>query len=122
MYRTSDERRAAIQRLRADPSLRERLCREGRAAYEAEFSEGAFLTHTSLEVLRTLLLPNCRAPVQTICGDAPAQAGRWPRRFFFTPNAGPTNGANVPEPHPPACRPITILCIIRLDPAVRWFP
>jgi glycosyltransferase involved in cell wall biosynthesis len=53
-YRTVDELRVAIARLSADPSLRERLGREGRAAYEAEFAEDAFLNHY-LDVTRALL-------------------------------------------------------------------
>ena len=54
MYRTPAELRAAIDRVLSDPALRARLVREGRAAYDAEFAEPAFLAHY-LEVTRTLL-------------------------------------------------------------------
>jgi len=54
MYRTTDELRSAIDRVRTDPALRARLGDEGRAAYEAEFSEDAFLSHY-VEVTRALL-------------------------------------------------------------------
>jgi glycosyltransferase involved in cell wall biosynthesis len=54
LYSTAAELREAIERLRADAALREQLGREGRAAYEAEFAEDAFLSHY-LAVSRTLL-------------------------------------------------------------------
>ncbi|MFQ5667866.1 MAG: glycosyltransferase [Candidatus Binatia bacterium] len=53
-YRTAEELRAAIEALRADPSLRARLGCEGRAAYETEFAEPAFVNHY-LAVVRELL-------------------------------------------------------------------
>lgn len=59
MYRTSAELRDAIERLRRDPQLRDRLGREGRAAYELEFAEAPFLqnylrvVHGLLECKRT---------------------------------------------------------------------
>jgi glycosyltransferase involved in cell wall biosynthesis len=53
-YRDSAELRAAVDRLILDPVLRGRLGDEGRVAYEAEFSEGAFLNHY-VEVVRSLL-------------------------------------------------------------------
>ena len=45
MYRSDDQLRRAICRLRDDAELRARLGAEGRRAYEAEFAEEAFLTH-----------------------------------------------------------------------------
>jgi glycosyltransferase involved in cell wall biosynthesis len=54
MYRTVEELRAAIDQLRSDPALRERLGRNGRTAYEAEFAEPAFLEHY-VDLTRTLL-------------------------------------------------------------------
>ena len=54
MYRTTDELRSAIERVRTDGALRARLGGEGRAAYEAEFAEDAFLSHY-VEVTRALL-------------------------------------------------------------------
>jgi glycosyltransferase involved in cell wall biosynthesis len=54
MYRTPEELRAAIEELRGNRSLRERLGREGRAAYEAEFAEEAFLSHY-VQLTRELL-------------------------------------------------------------------
>ncbi len=54
MYRTAEELRAAIEQLRLSPQLRARLGREGRAAYDAEFAEDAFLTHY-LAVVHELL-------------------------------------------------------------------
>jgi glycosyltransferase involved in cell wall biosynthesis len=54
MYRTDDELCASIDRISSDAALRERLGREGRAAYEAEFAGDAFLSHY-LAVTRALL-------------------------------------------------------------------
>src|SRR5262249_16709305 len=54
MYRTADELRAAIERLRTDSALRERLGREGRTAYQTEFAESPFLTNY-VAVVRELL-------------------------------------------------------------------
>lgn len=54
LYRTAGELRTALERLRDDPTLRARLGDEGRAAYEAEFAENAFLDHY-VGVVRELL-------------------------------------------------------------------
>lgn len=54
MYRTPDELSAALRRLRDEPDLRDRLGREGRTAYEAEFGEEPFLSHY-LDVVHALL-------------------------------------------------------------------
>jgi glycosyltransferase involved in cell wall biosynthesis len=53
-FGTEDELRSAIDRLRDDPELRDRLGRQGRAAYDAEFAEGPFIEHY-LAVIRELL-------------------------------------------------------------------
>jgi glycosyltransferase involved in cell wall biosynthesis len=74
MYRSTDELRSAIDRLCNDRALRERLGREGRAAYEAEFAENAFLTHY-VAVTRALL-----ATKRSGCRVA-LPAGAVPRRF-----------------------------------------
>ena len=54
LYRTTSELEAALARLRDDEALRERLGREGRAAYEAEFAEASFLRNY-LAVVEELL-------------------------------------------------------------------
>ncbi len=45
LYRTEEQLRDAIQRLCTDPSLKERLGREGRTAYDTEFAEQPFLAN-----------------------------------------------------------------------------
>jgi glycosyltransferase involved in cell wall biosynthesis len=59
LYRSEAELRAAIDRLRGDAELRDRLGREGHRAYESEFAEPAFLTH--YETLARALLAAKRA-------------------------------------------------------------
>ena len=54
LYRTTSELETALGRLRDDQALRERLGREGRAAYEAEFAEESFLQNY-MDVVRALL-------------------------------------------------------------------
>jgi len=54
-FSTDDELRLAINKLLYDTELRDRLGRDGRAAYEAEFSGQAFLEHY-LSVVRQLLV------------------------------------------------------------------
>jgi glycosyltransferase involved in cell wall biosynthesis len=54
-FSTDDELRLAIDKLLRDTELRDRLGRCGRAAYDAEFSEGSFLEHY-LSVVRQLLV------------------------------------------------------------------
>jgi glycosyltransferase involved in cell wall biosynthesis len=54
MYRTTEELCTAIEQVRASPELRACLGRQGRAAYDAEFAEDAFLTHY-LAVVHELL-------------------------------------------------------------------
>jgi glycosyltransferase involved in cell wall biosynthesis len=53
-FSTEDELRSAIDRLKNDPGLRDRLGQQGRAAYDAEFGEGPFIEHY-LSVVRQLL-------------------------------------------------------------------
>lgn len=53
-YKTDDQLREAVQRLKDEAGLKKRLGDEGRRAYEAEFAEGAFLGHY-LGVVRELL-------------------------------------------------------------------
>ncbi|MBW8041912.1 MAG: glycosyltransferase family 4 protein [Planctomycetes bacterium] len=53
-FSTEDELRSAIDRLRSDPELCDRLGRQGRVAYDAEFGEAPFLNHY-LAVVRRLL-------------------------------------------------------------------
>jgi glycosyltransferase involved in cell wall biosynthesis len=76
LYRTDEELKSAIARMRDDSALRERLGKEGRAAYEAEFAEVPFLRHY-LDVVRELLAnrragttawARQRSPVQEIAG------------------------------------------------------
>ncbi|MCK6554752.1 glycosyltransferase family 4 protein [Candidatus Binatia bacterium] len=82
LYRTADELRDALDQLRSDPALRQRLGREGRIAYEAEFAEDAFLDHY-VGVVRALLA-NRRAGRPAVApdgrGDDQRIAGR---RVYF---------------------------------------
>lgn len=85
MYRTPDELRAAIMQLRDDPALRTRLGRAGRAAYDAEFAEDAFISHY-VDVVRALL-SNKRAgrPAVSPNGGAPGSEQHLTgRRVFFS--------------------------------------
>jgi glycosyltransferase involved in cell wall biosynthesis len=54
-FSTDAELRSAIDKFLSDMELRNRLGRQGRAAYDAEFSEGSFLEHY-LSVVRRLLI------------------------------------------------------------------
>jgi glycosyltransferase involved in cell wall biosynthesis len=54
LYHNEAELRSAIARLHSDTDLREQLGRQGRAAYDAEFAEAAFLHHY-LAVVQALL-------------------------------------------------------------------
>ncbi len=54
MYRTEGQLRDAIECLRDDRTMRERLGREGRTTYESEFAEESFLQHY-MAVVRELL-------------------------------------------------------------------
>jgi glycosyltransferase involved in cell wall biosynthesis len=53
-YLTDDDLVRALHRFATDPAFRDELGLEGRAAYEAEFEEGAFLRHYE-QVVRELL-------------------------------------------------------------------
>ena len=86
MYRTDDELRTAIARLQTDASLRERLGREGRAAYDAEFAETPFLRHY-LAVVQELLEKKSSGQAMgatSMMSDPPLLAGR---PVFFAQNA-----------------------------------
>jgi hypothetical protein len=78
MYRTDDELRAAIERMRSDAMLRERLGYEGRAAYEAEFAEAPFLQHYLAVVYELLArkLAGQRFEQPDVAADLPLLAGR----------------------------------------------
>ncbi len=80
MYRNGEELHAAIHRLSADPSVRERLGREGRAAYEAEFAEEAFLTHYLAVVEALLARKQSRQP---LAGAVEAASARMAGRQVF---------------------------------------
>ena len=79
MYRTLDELGAAIDTLRADTALRQRLGSQGRDAYEAEFAAPAFLSHY-LDVVRALLAKKRAGEPLRAAGDdacaAPLGGGR----------------------------------------------
>jgi len=76
MYRTPEELRAAIEQMLRDATLRQRLGREGRTAYEAEFAEDAFLTHY-LAVVGELLARKRDGIAMDPAGDQPGLlAGR----------------------------------------------
>jgi glycosyltransferase involved in cell wall biosynthesis len=83
-YRTSDELRDALHALLGDPALRQRLGREGRKAYEAEFAEDAFLRHY-LDVVRTLLAR--KRDGQPLAGRIGAQSRLAGRQVFLTASA-----------------------------------
>jgi glycosyltransferase involved in cell wall biosynthesis len=53
-FNTEGELHSAIDQLRSDGNLRDRLGQQGRAAYDAEFAEGPFLQHYLAEVHRLL--------------------------------------------------------------------
>jgi hypothetical protein len=78
MYRTDDELRAAIERMRTDAMLRERLGDEGRTAYEAEFAEAPFLRHYLAVVYELLARKRAGQPFEQPDGttDLPLLAGR----------------------------------------------
>ena len=77
MYRDTPELRAAIDALHTDAGLRLRLGRQGRAAYEAEFAEDAFLRHY-LAVVHALLAKKRTGEPATAVTDGRPQllAGR----------------------------------------------
>jgi glycosyltransferase involved in cell wall biosynthesis len=78
MYRTDDELRAAIERMRTDAVLRERLGCAGRAAYEAEFAEAPFLRHYLAVVYELLARKRAGQPFDQldVTADLPLLAGR----------------------------------------------
>ena len=86
LYRTADELRAAIEELRADHALRERLGREGRAAYEAEFAEEVFLSHY-VSVTRALLEKKCAGALADAPDAAPSASLLAGRQVFFAPES-----------------------------------
>lgn len=53
-FDTENELRSAVKKLHSDTELRNRLGRQGRVAYDAEFGEGPFLEHYLSEVRRLL--------------------------------------------------------------------
>jgi len=53
-FTNDEELKVAVSRFVDDPTLRERLGKQGRSAYEAEFAEAPFL-HNYLTVVRGLL-------------------------------------------------------------------
>lgn len=73
LYRTTSELAAALERLRTDDALRERLAREGRAAYESEFAEESFLQNY-MGVVRELLEKKRSGTSEIIPLDEPAAA------------------------------------------------
>jgi len=82
MYRTPAELHDALRQVQSDPLLRARLGRQGRATYEAEFAEPAFLAHY-LDVVRTLLA-RMRAGRPLVGRDETELAGR---RVLVAPEA-----------------------------------
>jgi glycosyltransferase involved in cell wall biosynthesis len=78
MYRTEDELRTAIARIRTDTALRERLGREGRAAYDKEFAEVPFLQHYLAVVRELLARKRSGQPIDVplLLSDQPLLAGR----------------------------------------------
>jgi glycosyltransferase involved in cell wall biosynthesis len=72
-YETEDELGHALRRLADDPALRDRLGREGRAAYQAEFEEQAFLHHYE-QVVRELLARKGAGAAASVRMPAEAEA------------------------------------------------
>ncbi len=63
LYKSDEELRKGIDRLIREPDLRDRLGREGRAAYETEYAEKPFLSHY-LAVVRELLRKKAGGPAE----------------------------------------------------------
>jgi glycosyltransferase involved in cell wall biosynthesis len=86
MYHTDDELRAAIERMRTDAMLRERLGHEGRTAYEAEFAEAPFLQHYLAVVYELLARKRAGQPFDQpdVTAELPLLAGR---PVFLAPNS-----------------------------------
>lgn len=86
MYLDPAELRTAVERLRGDPMLRDRLGREGRAAYDAEFSEAAFLDHY-VAVVRDLLVAKRAGLASPAAASASSHRRIAGRRVFFASGA-----------------------------------
>lgn len=80
LYKSDAELRAGIDRLAREPDLRDRLGREGRAAYEIEYAEKPFLLHY-LAVVRELLLRKEGRHLET---ELPATESRLAGRALLT--------------------------------------
>ena len=63
MYGTEAQLRNAIEQMRSDKALRDRLGREGRTAYEAEFADGPFLRHYTALVGELLARKRAGKPI-----------------------------------------------------------
>ena len=63
-FDTDDELRSAVNKLLNDTEMRDRLGQQGRAAYDAEFCEGAFLEHYIAEVRRLLAAKQGQSPAE----------------------------------------------------------
>lgn len=78
IYHTENQLYAVIELLRTNASLRVRLGREGRAAYEAEFAEAPFLQYYLAVVRELLLMKSKRQPIRELSKTvgSPLLAGR----------------------------------------------
>jgi len=76
LYRTQEQLRDAIEQIRTDDKLRERLAQEGRAAYEAEFAEEPFLEHYMAVVRELLAKKQSNEPMIEAGAKPPQFAGR----------------------------------------------
>jgi glycosyltransferase involved in cell wall biosynthesis len=81
MYRTASELRDALERLRLEHGLRDRLGREGRRAYEQEFAEEPFLRHY-VELVRELLVRKAAGETRTSSSTAGTSIAGRPAFFF----------------------------------------
>ncbi|TMG84314.1 MAG: glycosyltransferase family 4 protein [Betaproteobacteria bacterium] len=82
MYRDADELGLAIDRLRGDASLRQRLAAAGRAAFEREFSENVHLERY-LALIRELLAKKRAGEPVTATAEARGQQLLAGRPIFF---------------------------------------
>lgn len=85
VYHDPDGLRLAVEQLGGDPALRERLGREGRAAYEAEFAEPALLEHYLAVVRRLLAIKRTGLAIGPTSAQPSPQLFMGRRVFFAAP-------------------------------------
>ncbi len=106
MYRDTNELAGAIDDLRSDPNLRERLGREGQAAYEAEFTEDVHLAHYLAIVDELLAKKRAREPLTAVTdtlsslplGERPVSVGRETQGENDPASPAPVSPSAMPAP------------------------